>query len=172
VIEGANFILFVHSERFSWLTIYILALIGGSPWRASFYAFYAKLSLISVPGGTYFFTVNLLERRQDTLVCYIYILCEAVRKTRRKWPFHIDACGCYRITCTVFGRYLLVMMIFPIAGNRSRFALCKRFLEPSGDPRFVLRRVSGVSGNVASGNTLSVMMPIMNITSITGIEIQ
>ena len=34
-----------------------------------------------VPGGTYFFTVNLLERRLDTLV----------RMTRRERPFHIDA---------------------------------------------------------------------------------
>jgi putative transposase len=44
-----------------------------------------------VPGGTYFFTVNLLERRQDTLVRHIDVLREAVRKTRRERPFHIDA---------------------------------------------------------------------------------
>jgi putative transposase len=44
-----------------------------------------------VPGGTYFFTVNLLERRQDTLVRHIDALREAVRKTRRERPFHIDA---------------------------------------------------------------------------------
>ncbi|MEQ1486678.1 transposase [Methyloglobulus sp.] len=44
-----------------------------------------------VPGGTYFFTVNLLERRQDTLVRHIDILREAVRKTRHERPFHIDA---------------------------------------------------------------------------------
>ncbi|WP_343034370.1 hypothetical protein [Candidatus Methylobacter favarea] len=41
-----------------------------------------------VPGGTYFFTVNLLERRQDTLVRHIDVLREAVRKTRRERPFH------------------------------------------------------------------------------------
>lgn len=44
-----------------------------------------------VPGGTYFFTVNLLERRQDTLVRHIDSLRDAVRKTRRQRPFHIDA---------------------------------------------------------------------------------
>jgi len=44
-----------------------------------------------VPGGTYFFTVNLLERRLDTLVRHIDALREAVRKTRRQRPFHIDA---------------------------------------------------------------------------------
>ena len=44
-----------------------------------------------VPGGTYFFTVNLLERRLDTLVRHIDILREAVRATRRDRPFYIDA---------------------------------------------------------------------------------
>jgi putative transposase len=32
-----------------------------------------------VPGGTYFFTVNLLERRLDTLVRHIDALRDAVR---------------------------------------------------------------------------------------------
>jgi putative transposase len=44
-----------------------------------------------VPGGTYFFTVNLLERRLDTLVLHIDSLREAVRATRRERSFHIDA---------------------------------------------------------------------------------
>jgi len=44
-----------------------------------------------VPGGTYFFTVNLLDRRSDFLVRHIEALREAVRGTRRRLPFHIDA---------------------------------------------------------------------------------
>ncbi len=44
-----------------------------------------------VPGGTYFFTVNLLERRLDTLVRHVDVLREAVRVTRQERPFHIDA---------------------------------------------------------------------------------
>ncbi len=44
-----------------------------------------------VPGGTYFFTVNLLERRLDLLVRHIDDLREAVRATKRERPFHIDA---------------------------------------------------------------------------------
>ena len=44
-----------------------------------------------VPGGTYFFTVNLLERRSDLLVRHIDALREAVRRTRRERPFYIDA---------------------------------------------------------------------------------
>jgi putative transposase len=44
-----------------------------------------------VPGGTYFFTVNLLERRLDTLVRHVDALREAVRATKRERPFHIDS---------------------------------------------------------------------------------
>ena len=67
-------------------------LIDGSPWRASVLRnVMPNYRRYRVPGGTYFFTVNLLERRQDTLVRYIDILREAVRKTRRERPFHIDA---------------------------------------------------------------------------------
>jgi putative transposase len=44
-----------------------------------------------VPGGTYFFTVNLLERRRSLLVDHIDGLRTSIRKTRNKMPFHIDA---------------------------------------------------------------------------------
>jgi putative transposase len=45
-----------------------------------------------VPGGTYFFTVNLLERYpNDLLVTYIYSLRTVVRDVRNKRPFVIDA---------------------------------------------------------------------------------
>jgi putative transposase len=44
-----------------------------------------------VPGGTYFFTVNLLERRNRLLVEHIDALRDAVRQVREKRPFHIDA---------------------------------------------------------------------------------
>jgi putative transposase len=43
-------------------------------------------------GGTYFFTVNLLQRYpNDLLVRYIEWLRAIVREVRKKWPFHIDA---------------------------------------------------------------------------------
>ena len=44
-----------------------------------------------VPGGTYFFTVNLLERKLALLVEHIDNLREAVRIVRETHPFHIDA---------------------------------------------------------------------------------
>ena len=44
-----------------------------------------------VPGGTFFFTVNLLDRRSDLLVRRIDILRDAVRGVRARAPFRIDA---------------------------------------------------------------------------------
>jgi putative transposase len=44
-----------------------------------------------VPGGTYFFTVNLTDRRSDLLVQHIDMLRDAVRTLRASAPFHIDA---------------------------------------------------------------------------------
>ena len=44
-----------------------------------------------VPGGTYFFTVNLLDRRSARLTEGIVLLREAIRTTPARTPFHIDA---------------------------------------------------------------------------------
>jgi putative transposase len=44
-----------------------------------------------VPGGTLFFTVNLLERQQTLLVDHIDTLRRAIADTRRDYPFEIDA---------------------------------------------------------------------------------
>ena len=44
-----------------------------------------------VPGGTYFFTVALADRRSDLLVREITALREAVARTRLLHPFQIDA---------------------------------------------------------------------------------
>lgn len=44
-----------------------------------------------VPGGTYFFTVNLLDRDRSLLVEQITGLRQSVRRVRELMPFHIDA---------------------------------------------------------------------------------
>ncbi len=44
-----------------------------------------------VLGGTYFFTVNLLDRRADLLVTQIDALRASIRAARAARPFHIDA---------------------------------------------------------------------------------
>lgn len=44
-----------------------------------------------VPGGTYFFTVNLLERRRRLLVEHIDLLRDAFRAAKAARPFHLLA---------------------------------------------------------------------------------
>jgi putative transposase len=44
-----------------------------------------------LPGGTFFFTVNLLERSSALLVNHLDVLRDAVRTVRARQPFNIDA---------------------------------------------------------------------------------
>jgi len=44
-------------------------------------------------GGTFFYTVNLLDRRSDLLVSQIDALRAAIRRVRARAPFVIDAWG-------------------------------------------------------------------------------
>ncbi|MGJ4892019.1 REP-associated tyrosine transposase [Bradyrhizobium sp. HKCCYLS3077] len=44
-----------------------------------------------VPGGCWFFTVNLLDRHRDLLIEHIDLLRSAVAATRVRFPFEIDA---------------------------------------------------------------------------------
>ena len=44
-----------------------------------------------IPGGTYFFTVNVLERKSRLLVEHVELLRDAVRAVKARRPFHIDA---------------------------------------------------------------------------------
>ena len=44
-----------------------------------------------IPGGTYFFTVTVVDRRSDCLVRNIELLRQSFRLARRKRPFEIDA---------------------------------------------------------------------------------
>ena len=46
---------------------------------------------VRIAGGSYFFTVNLLERRRTLLTNHIADLRAVFRAVRQKHPFHIDA---------------------------------------------------------------------------------
>ena len=46
---------------------------------------------VFVPGGSYFFTINLLDRNSRMLVEQIDSLRTAVHETRQRFPFEIDA---------------------------------------------------------------------------------
>lgn len=49
------------------------------------------VSACDVAGGSYFFTVNLLDRQQNLLVEYVDVLREVMRNVKSAHPFHIDA---------------------------------------------------------------------------------
>jgi putative transposase len=44
-----------------------------------------------VEGGTYFFTVNLLDRNKTLLVDHVDALRDSIREVKHKRPFHIEA---------------------------------------------------------------------------------
>ena len=44
-----------------------------------------------VPGGCYFFTVNLLECKKHLLTEHIELLLHTFRTVKQQRPFHIDA---------------------------------------------------------------------------------
>jgi REP-associated tyrosine transposase len=46
---------------------------------------------VFVPGGYWFFTANLLDRRTSLLTDQIDALRDAIRRTRHRYPFQIDA---------------------------------------------------------------------------------
>ena len=47
---------------------------------------------LRIPGGCYFFTVALVDRRSSLLVDHVDLLRDAVARTRQALPFTIDAC--------------------------------------------------------------------------------
>ena len=44
-----------------------------------------------LPGGSFFFTVNIVERRLRLLTTHIDLLRQAFRDVRRRHPFEIEA---------------------------------------------------------------------------------
>lgn len=70
-----------------------------------------------VPGGCWFFTANLLERRNTLLVDHIAILRDAVARTRERFPFEIDAVVVLPNIFTRCGLCRPAMLIFRPAGD-------------------------------------------------------
>jgi putative transposase len=44
----------------------------------------------NLPGGTYFFTVNLAERKRRLLIEHVEILRRVTAEVKKRHPFHID----------------------------------------------------------------------------------
>ena len=114
-----------------------------------------------VPGGTYFFTINLLERRAALLVRHIERLREAVKCTRADRPFPIDA-------WVVLPDHMHCVITLPPGdddfSNRIK-AMKIRFVQalPPTEGGLLVRMTKGAqsSGNDVFGSMLFATMEIM-----------
>jgi putative transposase len=97
-----------------------------------------------VPGGTYFFTVNLLDRRQRLLVEHVDALRDAFGQTRAQRPFEI-------LAIVILPDHLHCLWRLPAgdADNATRWRSIKtRFSRalPTGERRCARRRMKGERG--------------------------
>jgi putative transposase len=97
-----------------------------------------------VPGGTYFFTLALADRRSDLLVREIATLRAAVARTRQLYPFRIDA-------WVVLPEHLHAVWTLPEgdAAYSARWTLIKRWFSaavPHGEARSASRAAEGERG--------------------------
>jgi len=73
-----------------------------------------------VPGGTYFFTVNLLDRRQRLLVEHVDALRDAFGQTRAQRPSKYWPSSSCPTICIACGACLRATPTTPLAGDASR----------------------------------------------------
>jgi putative transposase len=117
-----------------------------------------------VPGGTFFFTVTLLERRRKLLTENIDHLREVFKAARRRRPFTIEA-------IVILPDHLHCIWTLPSGDAdfstrwhdiKARFAA--QFPEGRDFQRGVCRRENEAFGSDAFGNTPSVMSATMSVT--------
>jgi len=125
-----------------------------------------------VPGGTYFFTVNLLDRNSRVLTDHIDLLRQAVRDTRARAPFHIDA-------WVVLPEHMHCVWTLPPddADYSGRWRAVKKFFSKAIEPGSAARPsdatvANGASGSGAFGNTPSAMRRTTRATWIMCISIR
>ena len=98
-----------------------------------------------VPGGTWFFTVNLLQRHNnDLLVREIDTLRDVVKRVRQRWPFEINA-------WVVLPEHLHCVLTLP--PGDSDFSLRWRLIKsgfaralPNNERRSAVRKATGERG--------------------------
>jgi Transposase and inactivated derivatives len=94
-----------------------------------------------VPGGTYFFTVTLVDRHSDVLVREIVLLRQAITQCKRRHPFRIDA-------WVVLPDHMHCLWTLPPseADFAKRWKVIKSYFSrrlPEGDPRSFSQRRRG-----------------------------
>jgi len=119
----------------------------------------------SLPGASYFFTVNLAERKSRLLVEHVDVLRDSVRSVKTTHPFVNDA-------MVIMPDHLHALWMLPESDSdfSTRWGLIKsefaRHLEAAK------QKVSGVFGNADFGNILSGMTTTLNAMSIIFIIIR
>ncbi len=114
-----------------------------------------------VPGGTFFFTVALLERRRKLLTENIENLREVFKAARQRRPFTIKA-------IVILPDHLHCIWTLPSgdaahAGMVSKHDLQHKFPEGKDFHQGVCRRENGAFGSDVFGNTSSVMRGTMSV---------
>ena len=124
-----------------------------------------------IAGGTFFFTVTLVDRASQALVVHVDALRAAMRQTRRSYPFAIDA-------VVVLPDHLHIVMTLPEgdADYPNRWRLIKRrftdAVMKSGAPVAHHKMGSLRYGSVDIGNTPSGTTGISSDMSTIRISIQ
>jgi len=120
-----------------------------------------------VAGGTYFFTVNLADRRSSLLTANIELLRAAFRYARHRRPFTIEA-------IVILPDHLHALWTLPSGESdfATRWQLIKaafsRGLRPTERVSASRsRKGDAASGNAASGSTRSATRTISLVTWIT-----
>jgi hypothetical protein len=114
-----------------------------------------------VPGGTFFFTVTLADRRSSVLVDHVGLLRTAFRNARERKFFTVDA-------IVILPDHLHAILslppgdpIFPAVGGRSRLS-SPEALSQQGQPFPAIAMATIYSGRGASGNTRYATIRILN----------
>ena len=120
-----------------------------------------------VPGGSFFFTVNLGQRNARLLTEHVGLLRAAFRYTRARHPFAIDA-------IVVLPDYLHTIWtcprmtpISPRAGGSSNQGSPAPCRQPSGSPKAACEKASAAFGSGAIGSTPCVTRTTSRGTRIT-----
>ena len=124
-----------------------------------------------LPGGTFFFTVTLDDRRSSALIDHIGLLRAAFRGPRNLNHFPSTPSLSYRIICMRSGPYRKVMQIFPTGGEESKVRLREARWQPVFLPRAIIE-ANTHSGKSGSGNIPSETRGILNAALTTSISIR
>ena len=125
-----------------------------------------------VDGGTYFFTVNLAERRRSLLVDYVDVLRKVVGMVKERHPFTIDA-------MVILPEHLHAVWTLPPGTRTTPGGGCSskrdsRGISPKGNAGAPAGRAkeNAASGNAGIGSTSSATKGILRDMWITSISIR